>query len=264
MANRKRAEARRKAQAKAARRGQSVEGGEGGTAGVTINIWVIMGVLILVAVGGVIWATSGDDDSKADNPGTGVVDTNDNVDIPDSQPVAITGEALPTFDPSNSGSIAPLGDIPDLGAGLPAPRLSGVDFEGDVVTADAATNGPYMIVFLAHWCPHCNAEVPRLLDWKGSGAVPAELDVIGVATAASAASPNYPPHEWFSSKGWSWPVIVDESLGDGQAGTSAVAYGLSGYPYFVIVGADGLVKARASGEVSVADLQRIVDEALAG
>jgi hypothetical protein len=87
--------------------------------------------------------------------------------------------------------------------------------------------------------------------------------VIGVATAVSASSPNYPPGEWFSNKGWSWPVMVDESLGDGVAGIAASAYGASGWPYFVIVGADGLVKARVSGEVSVADLQVIVDDALA-
>ena len=32
-----------------------------------------------------------------------------------------------------------------------------------------ATDGPMMVVFLAHWCPHCNAEIPVL----NSGATPA-------------------------------------------------------------------------------------------
>ena len=262
MANRKRAEARRKAQAKAARRGHSVEGGAEGSAGLTINIWAIIGVLILLAIGGVVWATSGSDDSKSDNSGTETTGV-DLSNLPTSQPVTVTGDALPTFDPDNTGNIAPVGGLPDLGAGLPAPPLSGLDFQGDAVTIDPAANGPYMIVFLAHWCPHCNAEVPRLLDWKGSGGVPAELNVIGVATAVSSSAPNFPPAQWFSDKGWSWPVMVDESLGDGLAGKAASVYGASGWPYFVIVGADGLVKARASGEVSVADLQVIVDDALA-
>lgn len=249
MANRKRAEARRKAQAKAARRGQTVEGGEGGSAGVTINIWVIIAVVLALVTGGVIWAATSGDDSKASDD-TSVDDTG-SVDIPDSQPVTITGEALPPFESA----------VGDLAVGMTAPLLSGLDFQGDAITVDPA-DGAYMVVFLAHWCPHCNAEVPRLLDWKGSGAVPAELDVIGVATAVAETATNYPPHEWFSNRGWSWPVLVDESLGAGEAGKSAVAYGATGWPYFVIVGADGLVKARISGEIEVAELQVIVDEAL--
>ncbi len=62
----------------------------------------------------------------------------------------------------------------------------------------------------------------------------------------------------------SWPVLVDESQGDGAAGVAATAYGATGWPYFVIVGADGKVKVRVSGEIEVNDLQQIVDDALAG
>lgn len=252
MANRQRAEARRKAQAKAARRGQSVEGTGGGSAGVTINIWVIIVVVLALATGGIIWVATSGDDSSASGDTSNTSETS--IEIPDSQPVTVMGEALPRYDSAN-----PL----DLAVGLPAPLLSGLDFQGDPVTVDPSVSGPYMVVFLAHWCPHCNAEVPRLLDWKGSGAVPTELNVLGVATAVSESAPNYPPAEWFSNRGWSWPVLVDEALGDGEAGKAAVSYGASGWPYFVIVGADGLVKARVSGEVEVAELQIIVDEALA-
>jgi len=251
MANRQRAEARRKAQAKAARRGQTVEGGEGGSAGITINVWVMIVVVLALVTGGVIWAASSGDDKTSDSADTGV----DLTDLPTSQPVTVVGDVLSPYDVAES---------PDSSIGLAAPLISGLDFQGDAIEVDPAANGPYMIVFLAHWCPHCNAEVPRLLDWKGSGAVPTELNVIGVATAASSSSPNYPPSEWFSNKGWSWPVIVDESLGDGKGGVAAVAFGATGWPYFVIVGADGMVKARMSGELSVADLQVIVDNALAG
>jgi len=222
MANRQRAEARRKAQAKAARRGQSVEG-TGGSAGVTINIWVIIVVVLALATGGIIWVAASGDDSSASDDTSNTSETS--VEIPDSQPVTVTGEALPRYDSAN-----PV----DLAVGLPAPLLNGLDFQGDPITVDPSVSGPYMVVFLAHWCPHCNAEVP-----------------------------NYPPAEWFSNRGWSWPVLVDEALGDGEAGKAAVSYGASGWPYFVIVGADGLVKTRVSGEIEAAELQIIVDEALA-
>ena len=95
-----------------------------------------------------------------------------------------------------------------------------------------------------------------------SGAVPANLSVIGVATAVSKTSANYPPGPWISGKGWTWPSMIDEYKGDAAAGTAAQAYGASGWPYFVIVGADGKVKVRVSGEVAVTDLQKIVDAAL--
>ena len=44
---------------------------------------------------------------------------------------------------------------------------------------------PKMVVFLAHWCPHCNREIPRLIEWQQSGAVPDGLKVVGVATAVA-------------------------------------------------------------------------------
>jgi predicted DsbA family dithiol-disulfide isomerase len=44
---------------------------------------------------------------------------------------------------------------------------------------------------------------------------------------------------------------------------AAAAYGLSGYPFFTIIGADGTVKVRVSGEVGVDALNQIVADALA-
>jgi len=38
-------------------------------------------------------------------------------------------------------------------------------------------------VFLAHWCPHCNREIPELNAWRDSGEVPADLQVVAVTTA---------------------------------------------------------------------------------
>ena len=66
----------------------------------------------------------------------------------------------------------------------------------------------------------------------------------GVATAVDSSSVNFPPAQWFSDKGWPWPVLVDESTGAGAAGKAAAAYGATGWPYFVIVGADGKVMVR--------------------
>ncbi|MFM2181869.1 MAG: hypothetical protein RJB61_163 [Actinomycetota bacterium] len=254
MANRQRAEARRKAAAKAAR----------AESGAKPVMWIVAAAIVVVAIVVAVVVVSGGGDggtaSSTSVDGTsgttattsaGLIDGDG---FPYSQPVTIEGESLTAYD-----SQAAFDDA----VGTPAPTLSGKDFQGNEIVIDPAANGPYMIVFLAHWCPHCNAEVPRLLDWKNAGLVPAELNIIGVATAVAAEADNFPPAAWFSTKGWSWPVIVDEYTQAGVAGTAATAFGASGWPYFVIIGEDGLVKVRKSGELEVAELQAIVDEALA-
>lgn len=247
MANRQRAEARRKAQAKAAR-----SNGEEGGGGSKMGIWIGLVAVVALVVGIIVFVGGGDDSDT--NASENTSDSSGLASLPTSQPVTVTGTPLTPFDASAS---------PDPAFGLDAPGLSGLNFSGEAITVEPGTGGPYMLVYLAHWCPHCNVEVPRLIDWKNSGAVPAELQVIGIATAASEGSANFPPAVWFSNKGWPWPVMVDEANGAGEAGKAAVAYGASGWPYFVIVGADGKVKARVSGEVEVSDLQTIVDAALA-
>ena len=246
MANRQRAEARRKAQAKASR-----SSGDGGDSGSKMRIWIGLTAVVALVVGIVVFASRGDSNPNSAGSDTTLAGSS----LPDSQPVTFTGAALAKLDDTLK---------PDPAVGLDAPLLSGLNFAGEPIVMDPATKGPYMLVFLAHWCPHCNAEVPRLNDWKHSGAVPPGLNVIGVATAVSSASANYPPAAWFSNKGWEWPVMVDEKSGDnGEAGKAAITYGAPGWPYFVIVGADGKVKVRVSGEVEISELQTLVDAALA-
>ena len=53
-------------------------------------------------------------------------------------------------------------------------------------------------------------------------------------------------------------------MADSAAADAERAYGVAGFPTFVIVGADGKVKARSSGELPLADLDALVKQALAG
>jgi cytochrome c biogenesis protein CcmG/thiol:disulfide interchange protein DsbE len=146
------------------------------------------------------------------------------------------------------------GDDPDLGA--TPPTLTGYGFDGAPIAIDPASGRPTMVVFLAHWCPHCNREVPRLVEWNDAGEVPADLQIIGVSTGASDEAPNWPPSEWIQDLNWPWPVMADS-----QDQVAAQAYGLPGYPYFVLIGADGEVKYRQSGEVPIDQLEQILADA---
>jgi thiol-disulfide isomerase/thioredoxin len=66
----------------------------------------------------------------------------------------------------------------DPARGKIAPVLNGFSFDGAPLTV-APTGKPMLVVFLAHWCSHCNAEVPRLIEWKNSGTMPADMEVFG-------------------------------------------------------------------------------------
>jgi thiol-disulfide isomerase/thioredoxin len=204
-----------------------------------VAVAIVAALLIAVLVGG---DSSDDASTTSSSPGAPVGEVSEN------QPVQVDGTMLERLPDGGT----------DPAVGVAAPALSGANFDGSPVTVTPGDGGPYMLVFLAHWCPHCNAEVPRLIEWQQSGAVPAELKVIGVSTGVASDRPNYPPSQWVVDKGWPWPVMADSVNMD-----AAAAYGLSGYPFFTIIGADGTVKVRVSGEVGVDALNEIVADALA-
>lgn len=153
----------------------------------------------------------------------------------------VEGEALPEF----AGDTAA-----DPAIGTAAPVLVGTDFDGNPVRVDAATDGPTLLVFLAHWCPHCNAEVPVINGMRDAGSFPDDLNIIAVSTGVRPDRPNFPPSEWINDVDWTYPVIADGV--DMAAGTfvGLSAYGLNGFPLLVLIDGDGNVAARWSGESS--------------
>ena len=165
----------------------------------------------------------------------------------ETQPVTVTGTALPNHDSKASA---------DAAIGMPAPKLEGKSFDGSPISV-VPGSGPLMVVFVAHWCPHCNSEIPVLRQWLAAGLVPKELTVIGVSTGNDKGAAHYPPSNWIREIGFPWPTMTDSPKS--EAGR---AYGLTTYPYFVIVGKDGLVKLRSSGEIPIANLTSMVNGAL--
>jgi thiol-disulfide isomerase/thioredoxin len=157
----------------------------------------------------------------------------------------ITGAALPEFPYQ-------LPDAPDPAVGMPAPEVRGADFTGKQV-AIANDGRPKVILFIAHWCPHCQREVPLIQAWVNAGGVPSGVDLVSVATSINPRQPNYPPDAWLAREGWTVPVIADPT------NTVAGAYGLPAFPYWVFVGPDGNVRARAVGELTVDTLKTVID-----
>jgi cytochrome c biogenesis protein CcmG/thiol:disulfide interchange protein DsbE len=156
----------------------------------------------------------------------------------------VTG-ALPSMSQASGNS--------DQAIGMDAPTVTGADFDGNQVSI--ANDGTAKVVlFLAHWCPHCQAEVPRVQAWLDQTGGVDGVDIYSVATAISSAQSNYPPSEWLDREGWTSPVIVDD--GDSSA---LRAFGNGGFPYWVFTNSDGTVALRLEGEIGVENLQAIME-----
>jgi cytochrome c biogenesis protein CcmG/thiol:disulfide interchange protein DsbE len=199
----------------------------------------IVGAIIAIIIGGAAIVAISSSGSKSDTATGAVSEFSD---------ITVTGDALPAFD-SVSTAI-------DTAIGMPAPVISGKGFTGTSITTEG-TGTPMLVVFLAHWCPHCQREVPLLVQWEKDGKTPTGIDVIAVATGTDPANPNYPPSEWLAREQFPalWPVIADS-----KDKAAANAFGLSGYPYFVLVDAQGNVFKRASGEVAMDDLTAMINQ----
>ena len=118
---------------------------------------------------------------------------------------------------------------------------------------------PKLVLFVAHWCPHCQREVPLLADYLKANPLPAGLELFTIATATDSAKPNFPPSAWLEGAGWPGSTIADDANG-----SAAAAFGLPGFPYFVAVDSHNKVIARTSGEIPVDQFSALVQKALTG
>jgi len=199
--------------------------------GIAIAAVVVVALVIAVAIGGGDddTATSGDNGTGSDAATTGTV--------------VASGTPLPQLDdPEN-----------DPAVGMTFPTLTGVDQQGDPLTIEP-DGRPKMVLFLAHWCPHCQREVPVVQQWVDDGNLPEGVDLVSVSTAIDPSRPNYPPDAWLAREGWTAPVLVDSD------NSAAEAVGLSAYPFFIAVDADGKVAQRTSGELTTEQLDAFAAE----
>jgi thiol-disulfide isomerase/thioredoxin len=159
----------------------------------------------------------------------------------------VTGDPLPIFNPAAADPVV----------GLTAPSAVGADWDDNEVKIEADGRAK-IVVFLAHWCPHCQAEVPVVQTWLDEGNLPVDVDMYSVVTSTDRLRPNWPPQDWLEEEGWTVPAIMDNEIG-----TIAVNYGMSGTPFYVVLDGDNNVIRRASGEIGTAGLNALVAEAQA-
>jgi thiol-disulfide isomerase/thioredoxin len=143
----------------------------------------------------------------------------------------------------------------DIAVGRRIPAVSGTDLDGRAIRIRPDDGRPKALLFLAHWCVHCQAEVPVVQQWMAAGGPKGAVDVIAIATANDTRRPNYPPKVWLERERWNVPTVLDDA--DASIGQ---AFGLSAFPYWVFVDAKGEVVQRLTGELTVPEIERAIAE----
>ncbi len=181
----------------------------------------IFGVIVLVILAIVFIANNDSNNNSTDVP----------VEAREYGAISVDGQPLPR-----------LGDGPDAAVGQPAPTVISERAAGTTRLQPGADGQPIVAVFVAHWCPHCQREVPLLVDLARQGTFDG-VHLVAVATSSDPSKPNFPPSAWLEDELWPGDVLYDD-----QSSSAAAAYGLSGFPMIVFINADGTVASRISGE----------------
>lgn len=199
-------------------------------------VWIGVAAIVAIAVVVGVLVTLGGDDS------------------PGSDWALETG-----FAETIGAPLPPLVDGPDPAIGMPAPILRGLSARtGDVLEVIPDDGNVKLLGFFAHWCPVCQSEIPLVVEALEAEPLPDGVDLIAVSTAVDRTRGNYPPSDWFVSEGWTAPVMVDSE--DGRA---ASGFGLTAFPYWVVIGPDGNVVARVDGALTEEQFDALVDVAAA-
>lgn len=156
----------------------------------------------------------------------------------------ITGNGLP---PLVAGQ-------PDGAIGRLAPSFKGQTITGESLEVVPGSR-PTVVLFLAHWCGHCQAEVSVVQSYVDEVGVPSSVDFYAVLGSEDPSGGNYPAEAWLEREGWTIPTIKDAA--DDRL---IFAYGLTAYPYFVVIAPDGTVAGRATGGMDRVGIERMLQD----
>jgi len=200
------------------------------------TLWVVgVGVLVVALVGAIVVGLTRSDEDVSGAP-SALVEVN---------AVEIDGTPLPELVDGDPAL--------DAAVGASAPTARGTGFDG--LGVELFDEGqPAVIGFFAHWCPVCQGEVDELSDHLGDTGLPGDVQVVAVSTSVRPDERNYPPSAWFADEKWPAPVLLDD-----RDSSLAQSYGLTAFPMWVLIDADGNIAGRISGAIGPDQFEALVD-----
>ena len=114
-----------------------------------------------------------------------------------------------------------------------------------------------IILFLAHWCPHCQVEGEVFESWIKTRGVPEDFDIYSIATANNPSQEKYPPETWLKEGNWEFPTIIDT-----DSDNIAKIFGVTSFPYWVLVDSENKILTRLTGTFKEEDIDVIVSKML--
>lgn len=206
---------------------------------IPIIVIVVIGVAATIA----IVASNSDSDDEAES--VALDDLSPEEIEQEYGDVEMSGDPLPPFE------------------GEPAVGFTAPTFTTDTLDGERVTVGPAdevrVIGFFVHSCPHCQREVSRLAGWLRINEVPEGVELLAVSTLARPETENWPPSAWFSRESFSAPVLLDD-----EKGTISAGYGMTTFPYWVVVDEDMAVITQAAGEMNDDQFEDLLAVAAAG
>ncbi|HET9943333.1 MAG TPA: redoxin family protein [Terriglobia bacterium] len=120
--------------------------------------------------------------------------------------------------------------------GKDAPSFRGVSLDGKVYSSEELKGKPVLLDFWASWCGPCIKSMPTMeklyADYRSQGLVVLAIDV---------GEKRETVEKFLTTKPMSYPVIMGDEAGIPSA------YGVTGFPTFVMIGPDGKVAAHQLG-----------------
>ena len=184
--------------------------------------------------------------------------------LPGGEPVAMAAFKAfgPQFAKSGNPRIKQMGEsfagtlrrlsLPGNPMEIKGTLLNGQPFDQKTLTGKVV-----LVDFWATWCGPCVAEIPNVLEQyekyhdKGFEVIGISLDQDRQALEKFVADQKVP-----------WPILFEESEGDGWQHPLATFYGISGIPTVILIGRDGkVITLNARGERLGAELSKLFPNA---
>jgi len=142
---------------------------------------------------------------------------------------------------------------PAVGAAIPDFTVKSQ--EGKTLTKADVLGKPTLMVFFASWCPHCQAEAPRIRQIAQANP---DLNVVMIGVGDRDTQADI--YAFQGKFGLPFPTYADPTT---PLGAAAAAWGIQSYPSLFAVDKNGIVRAVNTGEVDPSQLQQMVAKAKA-